>query len=529
MKVFLLSGFLISTGIHAFEPGMYVSTKYAKPFLYIETSSHKQFMRNLRAFYLSLRKGRKTGKSEWNTITKLLSSKIGFPLFNAKGLSKIGIDLNSKFAFITSQDPHSGKNVFQLFIPAKKPAKLFNFIKRSSPKPQELKSGVLLKRNAAFIAKGREHIIFANIKKYALSAVRPAKNNLTEIADYKIMQKKFKIHSSQVARFILFEKSFDILSLITRFFTPTRKKDHSSEARVSRLVRAMGGEFNIDKRGIDANLRYIMNENFFKDKVLSDLSFRVKPKDISGPRLGGLAPDHFKGKKMVYFSALIDPALTFSRSRVNLFFKPKDTAIYYNAIKQISKEYLRGDIAGVVSNYVGKMPTNDLSQWEISLSFGLKDNVNIQSLQKDIETTLNNGVRRSKTKLIKSQFQNRPLWELKTLAVSPSSTKKNRSLFFLFQPKELSIFTQKRNARSFLAKKGNSIIKSKERLLKIKEENVVGFLLCDLSFIYNRLRRSALAQTFGMYLAYFENLDKVLGFVSQGNESIKLNLKILLK
>ena len=528
MRIFFLSVFLSLAGIHAFEAGTYISTTYAKPLAYVEIGSHKQFVKNLKAFYFALRKGRKTTKTEWNSITRLVSSKITFPIFDAKKLRQIGIDLNFKFVLIALQDPDSGKEELQFFIPAKKPDSVFNFMKKSNPRPRELKRGLLLKRKNIFIAKGRNHIVFATKRKYALSGIRPAKNSLTQRADYRIIQKEFKSHSSQVARFILFEKSLD-LSSVVQFFFPTGKYDRSSSGKgISRHIRAIGGEFNVDNKGLYTNLRYIVDEKFFKDKTLYDLGFRVIPKNKPKPRLGNLGSDHFKGEKIAYVSMLLDTSLFYSLLEKKFLVGSGNTAIR-NKLKQIFQNYIRGDISGILSNYIGQSPMLDLLQWEFYLSFGLKDNVNVQDLQKTLEPIIGGMAKKTKIKLRKSRFQNHPLWEVKNLKGSPKGTRLNQSLFFLFQPKELNIFTQKRNAISLLTKKGNSLIKSNERLLKTKEENMVFFLLINIDFMYRKIKQIPFAQAFSMYLTYFKNLDAVLGFVSQKRKSIELYFKILLK
>ena len=531
MRIFLLSVFLVSATVHAFEPGKYVSTQNVTPVAFIEISSHKQFVRNLKAFYFSVRKGSKTTRPEWKTFTNIMSSKIGFPdFFDTKKLRRIGIDLNSKFALMITKEYGNDKETSRLFVPAKDPAKLFDLLRKTKPKPKELKKGVLLKHEAVFIAKGKEHIVIANTRQQALSSLLPARKNLTQREDYKIIQKEIRQHSSQIARIMLFHKIFDLSSMLTSFLTSLRV-GLSTRMEIYKHIQAIGGELTGGKKGISFNLKYLTDGNFLKDKVVSGLDFKVTSKNRSILRLGNLSADYFKREKFAYVSVLLNPILSYSVFKKNilpqLFSNAKNIEIQ-NSAKEIFKNYFRGDISFVVSDYMGRGPTINPLRWNFYLSIGLKDNVNTRNFQEAMKLVFDK-TKRKNIKLIKGRFQNHPFWEFKINKSASKVAQEDQSLFLLFQPNELTIFTRKRDAKSLLTKKGSSIIKLKERQIKIQEKEMVFFLLVDMDYIYDRLSRSALTKALGAYLAYLKNFDTALGFISQDKRKIEFDFKILLK
>ena len=524
-KSFLLLFLLSVTVLYTFEPRVYISTKGKKPFFYIETDQYKQFLNSVKTFYFSLRKGRERKYIilEWNTLTRLASGKFVFPIFKIDELRKMGVDVKGKFALLVFQGNQLKKTSYQFMVPVRDADLFFRSMKKSKKHFKEIKKGSLLKSKYAFVAKGKKHVVFSDEKRYALEGLKFARNDLIKRTDYRLIQKTFKKHSYQAARFFIFKEALKEWLLLKSFLSLPRYDPSSPEGQIDHHVHAAGGEFNIDQDHFALRGQLIINKKFLANNVLfSDLSFRPGNSPHPPPEFDKLRLDHFSGPVMAYISLLLDFE-NFSLSK-NL---PINTADL-NFIENI-KKYLNGNSSIIVSDYTSNSLSFDINSWEAYFSVGLKKNADIKDLQNILLKTFNTGKKKSMIKLIKTSLQGMPLWEIKYTRSHPRKLKKSKSIFMLFRPEEINILSKKPSAKFLVFKKKKTLLQSNKELLRIKKtENIFSFLFVDIALIYNKIRRSSFARAFSNYLSYLKNIQSIHAYFTKNKGNLEFNFKILL-
>ena len=177
----------------------------------------------------------------------MASGKFIFPVFRVNELRKMGVDIKAKFSLLVFQGDQNNKHSYQFIVPVKDPDLFFHSMRKSKTHLKEIKKGVLLKSKYAFVAKGKKHLVFSDEKKYAMEGLKLAKNDLIKRTDYKIIQKTFRKHPYQVARFFIFKEALKKQPLLKSFFSVSGGNAHLLNREIDHHIHAVGGEFNINQ------------------------------------------------------------------------------------------------------------------------------------------------------------------------------------------------------------------------------------------------------------------------------------------
>ena len=554
LKVSVWGLFVGSTtaALHAFDPAKYISTKQPKPIFLFEGEALKDFTRNLKSFYFSLRKDQKSKQIEWNFLMQLVNTRVGLNLFGEKQLRKTGIDNRKKFGIILYEPKSRRKNIFQLLIPAKNPKKLYawskrNFLrknkqsKKSVQKIQtvkELKKGeflqVVLQENQFYLARGKNHISFSNDKNIALSGVQTHENNLRKSEAYQLFAKSFSIPKK--GRLGIFFATNEIFSLLKQVpWIPYFKISHPPMNMILANTRFIGGEINSHSKQFSLLMRHALKKDFFKknDKKMIDfqLDFLDHKAGLNPLGLGSLKLDHNTNKKALHLSGLFHPERIWSYL---------DRAYFLNlgrilpvrgaaqTFKPIFQPHLKGNISIIVWGLLPGRFSLSLKDMDFVGSLGLKSG-SADKIKKNLERKLKTAFTRYRLRLTKEKIKNQ--YDLWGIQWSESIRRQNilRKFYILFYKDQFNIFSGRKNIARFLGSKGPDIIQQNKATLSAGSKESSGVILVDIDRIYQLVSKSNLGMLFPQYVGYIKELKDLVIHSFQKENSVFSELKLIIK
>ena len=540
------------TAIHGFDPVKYIATKQQKPIFLFEGEALKDFTKNLKTFYFSLRKNQKSKQVEWNFLMERINSNAGLNIFGEKQLRKTGIDNRKKFGIILYKPKNRRKNIFQLLIPAKDPKKLYtwskrNFLrknKRSKKSVQkiktvkELKKGeflqVVLKKNQFYLAKGKHHISFSNDRNIALSGVQTHENNLSKSEAYQLFAKNFSTpKKGRLGRFFATNEIFVFLKQVP--WIPYFKISHLPMKMILANTRFIGGEVISHSKQFSLLMKHAFKKDFFKknDKKMIDfqLDFLDAKANLSSLNMGSLKLDHNTSKKVLHLSGLFHPErIWYYLNRA--YFLNLGSILPVRGVAQtfkpIFQPHLKGNISIIVLGLLPGRFSLSLKDMDFVGSLGLKSG-SADKIKKNLERKLRTAFTRYRLRLTKEKTKNQ--YDLWGIQWNESIRRQNilRKFYILFYKDQLNIFSSRKNIARFLGSTGSDIIQQNQTILSAGSKESSGIILVDIDRIYQLVSKSNLGALFPQYVGYIKELKNLVVHSFQKENSVFSELKLIIK